>query len=175
MVGLLVVVRDAGNQMLYFQKDPLEKGMVTHSSILAWRIPWTEEPGGCYSPWGCRVGHTWGTNTFTLLFPCKILQTHKCTGGGQGHHVSEAGCPPCRRFSRMGDLLGRQYSELPLKSVFCKSKTSSHTIQWTGQMVILDNHLRKDVFLWNFLRVVKWSCSNIQYRISMAILISSKF
>ena len=31
--------------------DPLGKGMVTHSSILAWRIPWTEEPGG-YSPQG---------------------------------------------------------------------------------------------------------------------------
>ena len=30
--------------------DPLEEGMATHSSILAWRIPWTEEPGG--SPWG---------------------------------------------------------------------------------------------------------------------------
>ena len=30
----------------------LEKGMATHSSILAWRIPWTEEPGGLYSPWG---------------------------------------------------------------------------------------------------------------------------
>ena len=28
------------------EEDPLEKGMVTHSSILAWRIPWTEEPGG---------------------------------------------------------------------------------------------------------------------------------
>ena len=28
------------------QEDPLEKGMVTHSSILAWEIPWTEEPGG---------------------------------------------------------------------------------------------------------------------------------
>ena len=28
------------------QKDPLEKGIATHSSILAWRIPWTEEPGG---------------------------------------------------------------------------------------------------------------------------------
>ena len=28
------------------QEDPLEKGMVTHSSILAWRLPWTEEPGG---------------------------------------------------------------------------------------------------------------------------------
>ena len=34
-------------------EEPLEKGMATHSSILAWRIPWAEEPGG-YSPWGCR-------------------------------------------------------------------------------------------------------------------------
>ena len=33
------------------QEDPLEEGVATHSSILAWRIPWTEEPGG-YSPWG---------------------------------------------------------------------------------------------------------------------------
>ena len=31
------------------QKDPLEKGMATHSSILAWEIPWTEEPGGLQS------------------------------------------------------------------------------------------------------------------------------
>ena len=31
------------------QEDPLEKGMSTHSSILAWRIPWTEEPGGLQS------------------------------------------------------------------------------------------------------------------------------
>ena len=29
------------------QEDPLEKGMATHSTILTWRIPWTEEPGGC--------------------------------------------------------------------------------------------------------------------------------
>jgi len=31
-------------------EDPLEEGMATHSSILAWRIPWAEEPGG-FSPW----------------------------------------------------------------------------------------------------------------------------
>ena len=31
------------------QEDPLEKGMATHSSILAWKIPWTEEPGGLLS------------------------------------------------------------------------------------------------------------------------------
>ena len=37
-------------------EDPLEKEMATHSSILAWRIPWTEEPGGVQSTGG-RVGH----------------------------------------------------------------------------------------------------------------------
>ena len=35
-------------------EDPLEKGMVTHSSILAWRIPWTEEPGQVPFPQGCK-------------------------------------------------------------------------------------------------------------------------
>ena len=39
------------------QEDPLEKGMATQSSILAWRIPWTEEPGGLQSMGSQRVGH----------------------------------------------------------------------------------------------------------------------
>ena len=39
------------------QKDPLEKAMATHSNILAWRIPWTEETGGLQSMWSQRVGH----------------------------------------------------------------------------------------------------------------------
>ena len=34
------------------QENPLEKGMVIHSTSLAWRIPWTEEPGGLQCPWG---------------------------------------------------------------------------------------------------------------------------
>ena len=38
-------------------EDPLEKGMATHSSILAWKIPWTEEPGGLRSMGLQRVGH----------------------------------------------------------------------------------------------------------------------
>ena len=38
------------------QKDPLEKGMTTHSTILAWKIPWTEEPGGLQSKESQRVG-----------------------------------------------------------------------------------------------------------------------
>ena len=39
------------------QEDSLEKEMATHSSILAWRIPWTEEPGGLQSMGSQRVGH----------------------------------------------------------------------------------------------------------------------
>ena len=38
------------------QEDPLEEEIIVHSSILAWRIPWTEEPGGLH-PWGHRVRH----------------------------------------------------------------------------------------------------------------------
>ena len=44
-------VRDLGLE------DPLEKGMATHSSILAWRIPWTEKPGGLQSTGSQRVGY----------------------------------------------------------------------------------------------------------------------
>ena len=44
------------------QEDPLEKEMVTHSSILAWRIPWTEEPGRLQSMGSQRVRHDWATS-----------------------------------------------------------------------------------------------------------------
>ena len=51
------------------QEDPLEKGRVTHSSILAWIIPWTEEPGGPQSMGLQRVRHDsdWATNTLIKL------------------------------------------------------------------------------------------------------------
>ena len=39
------------------QEDPLEKGMATHSSILAWRIPWTEKPSRLQSMGSQRIGH----------------------------------------------------------------------------------------------------------------------
>ena len=42
--------------------------MATHSSILAWRIPWTEEPGGLQSTGSQRVGHDYSNFTFTFTF-----------------------------------------------------------------------------------------------------------
>ena len=50
------------------QEDPLEKEMATHSSILACRIPWREEPGGLQSTGSQRVGHNRQTNTHTCMY-----------------------------------------------------------------------------------------------------------
>ena len=51
----LPVMRETWVQSLG-REDPLEKGMATHSSILGWRIPWTEEPGGLQSMGSQRAG-----------------------------------------------------------------------------------------------------------------------
>ena len=56
MVKSLPAVRETWVRSLAWE-GPLEKGMATHSSILAWRIPWTEEPGGLQSVGLQRVGH----------------------------------------------------------------------------------------------------------------------
>ena len=48
-------------------EDPLKEGMVTHSRILAWRIPWTEEPGGWQSMGSQRVRHNWSACTFSPI------------------------------------------------------------------------------------------------------------
>ena len=54
-------------------EDPLEKDMATHSSILAWGIPRTEEPGELQSVGPQRVKHDWATNTHILNFPSLSL------------------------------------------------------------------------------------------------------
>ena len=69
------------------QEDPLQRWVATHSSILAWRIPWTEDSGRLRSTGSQRVGHHWPTNTFTS----RLLQKGRPAGedrtkkaGGQG-------------------------------------------------------------------------------------------
>ena len=59
------------------QEDPLEKGMATHSSTLAWRIPWREQPGRLQPMGSLRVGHDWATSLhFTFengILQCTLL------------------------------------------------------------------------------------------------------
>ena len=54
----------------------MEKAMATHSSTLAWKIPWTEEPGGLQSMGSLRVGHDWATSLYFSL---------SCFGEGNGN------------------------------------------------------------------------------------------
>ena len=62
-------------------EDPLEKEMATHSSTLAWKTPWTEEPGRLQSVGSQRVGHDWTTSLSLSLLTCKmgitILHIHR--------------------------------------------------------------------------------------------------
>ena len=60
------------------QEDPLEKEMATHSSIIAWRIPWTEEPGGLQSMGSQRVRNNWKTNTFTFSAGWSVGNREPC-------------------------------------------------------------------------------------------------
>ena len=50
------------------REDPLEKKIATHSSILAWRIPWTEEPSGLQSMGWQRIRHNWELNTYNVIW-----------------------------------------------------------------------------------------------------------
>ena len=63
-------------------EDPLEKGMASHSSIPAWRIPWTQEPGRLPSMRSQRIRHDWVTNTHThvvdLHYCVSFRSTAKC-------------------------------------------------------------------------------------------------
>ena len=65
MVKNLSAMQETQAQFLG-QEDSLEKRVATHSSILAWRIPWTEKPGGLHTMRSQRVRHDWATNTYTM-------------------------------------------------------------------------------------------------------------
>ena len=54
-------------------EDPLEKAMATHSSILVWRVPWTEGPGGLQSMWLQRPGRDGATEHTHIHEPLRLL------------------------------------------------------------------------------------------------------
>ena len=64
MVKHLPAMRETQGQFLGWE-DPLEEVLATHSSVLAWRIPWREEPDGLQSIGLQRVGHDWSNLTHT--------------------------------------------------------------------------------------------------------------
>ena len=94
MVKNLPAVQETWLQFLGGE-DPLEKEMATHCSILAWKVPWTKEPGGLQSMGSQRVRHDWATNLQHLHFQlssvaqsCPTLcdPTNRSTPGLPVHH-----------------------------------------------------------------------------------------
>ena len=77
MVKNLPAMQETWIQSLGWE-DPQGNGMATHSSILSWGIPWTEEPGGLQSIGLQRVGHDWVTNTNFYTLRLNMLTCMKC-------------------------------------------------------------------------------------------------
>ena len=67
-------------------EDPLEKGMATHSSILAWRIPWTDTAGGLQSMGSQRVRQDWATSTFSSHLLSSIQFSRSVMSNSLWHH-----------------------------------------------------------------------------------------
>ena len=126
-------------------KNPLEEGIATHSSLLAWRIPWTEEPGGLQSIGSQRVGRhrsslacmrVWKWKSLSHVWLCDPMGCSPWTSPGQNTGVgslfllqgisptqgSNPGLPHCKQtlycVSHQGSLLANQnykYSVKPLE------------------------------------------------------------
>ena len=87
-------------------EDPLEKGPTTHSSILAWRIPWTEEPGGLQSVGLRRVEHKWESFIFPFLgLPGSLEGKESACSAGNPSLIPGSERPP-----RVGNGNPIQYS-----------------------------------------------------------------
>ena len=79
MVKYLPAMQHTWVQSLSWE-DPLQEGMATHSSILAWEIPWTENPGGLQSIRSQRIGHDWAAKQQQRLVWTikKGVNSHRC-------------------------------------------------------------------------------------------------
>ena len=89
-------------------EDPLETGTATLSSILAWRIPWTEEPGGLQSLGSQRVGHDWALLS-SVQFRCSVVSDSL-----QPHGLQHSRPPCLSPTPQVGDAI--QPSAVPFSS-----------------------------------------------------------
>ena len=122
------------------QEDPLEKGMAVHSSIIAQRIQWTEEPGSLQSTGSQRIGHDWATNTFTntqkitinyvitFLFP-SVWQIEHLSSKNRASLVAQLVKNPSAMLETWVRSLGCE--EPPEKGKATHSSTLAWRIPWT--------------------------------------------
>ena len=119
-------------------EDPLEKGMATHSSILTWRIPWTEEPSKLQSTESQRVRHDWAIDTFTLI---KIqtevtdfifLGSKIIADSDHSHEIKRHWLFGRKSMTNLDNILKSRDITLPTKVRYSQSYvfSSSHVRMW---------------------------------------------
>ena len=130
-------------------EDPLDKVRATHSSVLAWRLPWTEEPGGLQSMGSPRIGHDWTSNTFTLssseplVSPDSILINGKSEAREQGRDL-----PQVKQWARGRD----RAMTLPLASqcfIFSLFPAAPHQ-STLSHLVLASNNLHRSCQMINY-------------------------
>ena len=134
-------------------EDPLENGMATHSSILAWRIPWTEEPGGLQSLGSQSVGHDWETNTLSSSPPTWAPFLVSCTAWRPWPH-NLASVPVMSILPSAPDL--------PFTDLLCETLRFSAPIWMLGDWLILASSVFKGLHacvLSHLCRI--WLCGTI--------------
>ena len=132
----------------------LEKGMATHSSILAWKTPWTEESRGLWSMRSQRVRHDWGTHIFTLSgFSCVQLfatlwtvahQAPQSMGFSRQEYWSGLPCPPPGDLPHQGiELMSIKLAALASRFFTTSTTWGSYSLEKyeTGQPCIFCHFL----------------------------------
>ena len=125
-MGSLSVGHDWATSLFHFHA--LEKEMATHSSVLAWRIPGTGEPGGLPSTGLHRVGHNWSNLAAAAAFLCinmlPLSSVHSAVSGSVRPHESQHARPPCPQTPWV-------YSNSCPSSRWCHSAISSSVVPFS--------------------------------------------
>ena len=129
----LPVMQETWVQSLGWE-DPLEKGRATHSSILSWRSPWTEEPNRLQFMGSQRVGYDWATN----------VHIHMCVCG----RWSIGGNFPALKSEKLGFFGALILVKLPHLSELCKlDKTEWHAMVFLSACSIHVSFIQY-IFIW---------------------------
>ena len=125
----------------------LEKGMATHSGILAWRIPWTEEPGRLWSTGSQRVRQDWGL-TLSHIWNATYFQT--CV-----HLLTQYYCGNCLFIPSWGRIISRMLLPPLSKQLAAVTLTWLHlyvnkpALHLDTRSVFFKLSARRDLFCWN--------------------------
>ena len=142
-------------------EDPLEKGIATHSSFLAWRIPWTEEPGG-YSSWGCKESDT--TERLTNVFHLTDGNQLSTTGHPKTQWPSKVICTVVFGLTEFNQLLMRFFMPLwsagrSVVSYFTLGWPHSHSGGWQLSASVPQFSMWLLIFQQPVSTLFKWQCS----------------